>query len=84
MAPQDHLLAPRVGGGVPYDPVGVEPDRGPLGPFAQLYDWPPFSVFRFPERYGALCALGAALLTAGGGGAGAGGGAAAASASRSA
>lgn len=34
-----------------------------LGPLQQLFVLPPFSLFRFPERYGALCALGAATLT---------------------
>lgn len=35
-----------------------------LGPLQQLYAVPPLSLFRFPERYGALAAVGVALLTA--------------------
>jgi hypothetical protein len=40
-----------------------------LGPLQQLFVLPPFSLFRFPERYGALATLGAALLTGHGAGA---------------
>ncbi|MDP2275521.1 MAG: hypothetical protein Q8K32_32535 [Archangium sp.] len=39
-----------------------------LGPLQQLFTLPPLSVFRFPERYGALVALGSALLSAHGAG----------------
>lgn len=35
-----------------------------LGPLQQLFTLPPLSMFRFPERYGALASLGSALLTA--------------------
>ena len=35
-----------------------------LGPLQQLFAFPPLSLFRFPERYGALTALGVAMLTA--------------------
>ncbi len=35
-----------------------------LGPLQQLFALPPLSLFRFPERYGALVALGSALLNA--------------------
>jgi hypothetical protein len=40
-----------------------------LGPLQGLFALPPLSLFRFPERYAALTALGVALLTAQGAGA---------------
>lgn len=40
-----------------------------LGPLQQLFALPPLSLFRFPERYGVLTALGVSLLTAHGAGA---------------